>query len=40
MIDFSTDLFMNIAEFHWGGLVFLVSLLVFTLAALLYLVRR
>ena len=40
MTDFSTDLFMNIAEFHWGGLVFLVSLLVFTLTGLLYLFRR
>ena len=40
MTDFSADLFMNIAEFHWGGLVFLVSLLVFTVAGIVYPFRR
>lgn len=40
MADFSADLFLNITEFHWGGLVFLLALLVFTVASVAYQVRR
>lgn len=36
MVDFSADLFFNIAEFHWGGFVLLTGLLVFTSAGILY----
>lgn len=36
MSDFTADLFLNIADFHWGGLVFLLALLAFTLSSVLY----
>lgn len=36
MADFSADLFLNIAEFNWGGFAFLLALLVFTFATLAY----
>jgi hypothetical protein len=39
MADFSADLFLNIAEFHWGGFAFLTALLVFTVASTLYQVK-
>jgi len=36
MADFTADLFLNITDFHWGGLVFLLALLAFTLSSVLY----
>jgi hypothetical protein len=39
MADFSTDLFLNITEFNWGGYAFLTALLVFTAASALYQLR-
>ena len=36
MVEFSSDFFLNIAEFHWGGMVFLVALIVFTIAGAVY----
>lgn len=36
MQDFAADFFMNIADFRWGGLVFLAGLLIFTVSCLLW----
>jgi len=36
MVDFTADFFLNITEFHWGGLVFLFALMLFTVSNLLY----
>lgn len=36
MVDFAGDLFMNIAEFHWGGFVLLLALLAFTLSSVAF----
>ena len=33
--EFSTDLFMSVADFSWGGYVFLVSLAVFSITAVM-----
>jgi len=35
MSDFATDLFLNIADFSWGGYIFLLGLLVFTASCML-----
>ena len=35
MQDFAADLFLNIAEFSWGGFVFLLGLLVYTMMTVL-----
>lgn len=35
MQDFAGDLFLNIAEFSWGGFVFLIGLLVFTASSVM-----
>ena len=35
MQEFSADLFMNVAEFSWGGYLFLTALLGFTITCLL-----
>ncbi len=35
MSDFAADLFLNIADFHWGGMIFLLGLLIFTISCLL-----
>lgn len=35
MQNFAADFFMNIADFHWGGFVFLAGLLIFTVSCLL-----
>lgn len=32
--EFAADLFMNVAEFSWGGLLFLISLMVFSVTSL------
>lgn len=34
MAEFAADLFMNIAEFSWGGLLFVIALVSLTLSAL------
>ena len=36
MSDFSTNLFLNMADFHWGGYVFLVALVLFTSSSIFY----
>lgn len=36
MVDFTADFFLNVAEFHWGGLVFLFALMLFTASSLIY----
>jgi CBS-domain-containing membrane protein len=36
MVDFSADLFLNIADFEWGGLVFILALFFFTLSGIIY----
>jgi len=33
--DFAANIFLNIAHFKWGGIIFLLGLLVFTLSCLL-----
>ncbi|MBT4161706.1 MAG: hypothetical protein HOC70_14290 [Gammaproteobacteria bacterium] len=35
MQDFAADLFLNIADFSWGGYVFLIALLGFTAACII-----
>lgn len=35
MTEFAGNMFLNIAEFHWGGLVFLIGLIVFTVSCVL-----
>ena len=40
MSDFSTDLFLKIAEFHWGGFVFLAALLLFSSGSILYCFKK
>ncbi len=35
MQDFAADLFLNVAEFSWGGFVLLVGLLAFTVTCIL-----
>ncbi len=35
MNDFAADLFLNITDFHWGGIVFLLGLVFFTASGLL-----
>ncbi|MCP4494781.1 MAG: hypothetical protein GY820_46880 [Gammaproteobacteria bacterium] len=34
MNDFAADLFLNIADFHWGGIIFLSGLVLFTASCL------
>jgi len=36
MADFSADLFLNITEFEWGGLLLIVALLVFSASSIVY----
>lgn len=40
MVDFSADLFLNIAEFEWGGFIFILALFFFTLAGVIYRFRQ
>lgn len=35
MQEFAADLFLNVTEFGWGGFVFLIALIVFTLVSVL-----
>ena len=35
MQDFAADLFLNVAEFSWGGFIFLIGLLAFTVTCIL-----
>ncbi|MDG2175579.1 MAG: hypothetical protein P8M72_05555 [Gammaproteobacteria bacterium] len=39
MSDFSTNLFLNMADFHWGGFVFLAALLLYTSGSILYFIK-
>lgn len=39
MREFAADLFLNITEFQWGGLLFLFALALFTFSGLVYRVR-
>jgi hypothetical protein len=36
MSDFSTNLFLNMADFHWGGFVFFAALILFTSGSIRY----
>ena len=36
MVEFSADFFLNIARFHWGGLMLVFALLAFTLSSIYY----
>jgi len=36
MVEFTSDFFLNIADFHWGGIVFVIALFIFTCCSLVY----
>ena len=36
MVEFASNLFLNISEYHWGGFVFLSALIMFTLSNVMY----
>jgi len=38
--DFAADLFLNIFNFHWGGFVFLISLLAFTASCIIRAIKQ
>jgi hypothetical protein len=38
--EFAIDIFMNITDFMWGGYLFIVALLVFTISSLLLLINN
>ncbi len=40
MQDFAADLFMNITDFSWGGYVFLLGLVIFTVSCLVRSVKK
>ena len=40
MSDFAANIFLNIADFSWGGFIFLLSLLAFTASCMLRSLRK
>ena len=40
MVDFTADFFLNIADFHWGSLVFLFALFIFTTLSVIYAFKK
>jgi len=39
MVDFASNLFLNINDFHWGGFVFLSALIVFSFSNVIYRIK-
>ncbi|NNE38844.1 MAG: hypothetical protein HKN08_11110 [Gammaproteobacteria bacterium] len=40
MQDFAAELFLNITDFNWGGYVFLLGLIVFTISCLIRCIKK
>ena len=39
MVDFASNLFLNISEYHWGGFVFLFALIIFSFSNVIYRIK-
>jgi hypothetical protein len=39
MVDFASNLFLNIGDFHWGGYFFLTALIVFSFSNVIYRIK-